>query len=101
MSSGCGLALGARSGEHSVLSDDQLARNFADIAPPLTSDAALLEANQCLYCHDAPCTIACPTHIDVPAFIKKIASGNLRASSPAILGANPSAHSGARAGPDE
>src|SRR5256885_8511373 len=42
-------------------------------SPPLTNDAALLEANKCLYCHDAPCTIACPTHIDVPAFIKKIA----------------------------
>ena len=57
------------------LSEEQLAKNFAEIAPPLTNDAALLEANQCLYCHDAPCTIACPTHIDVPAFIKKIVSG--------------------------
>ena len=37
---------------------EQLARNFAEIAPPLTPDAALLEANQCLYCHDAPCTLA-------------------------------------------
>ena len=52
------------------LTDEQLAKNFAEIAPALTSDAALLEANQCLFCHDAPCTIACPTHIDVPAFIK-------------------------------
>ena len=57
-----------------VLTEEQLAANFADIAPPLTNDAALLEANKCLYCHDAPCTIACPTHIDVPAFIKKIAT---------------------------
>jgi glutamate synthase (NADPH/NADH) small chain len=83
------------------LSDVQLAANFADIAPPLTDDAALLEANQCLFCHDAPCTIACPTHIDVPAFIKKIATGNLRGSARVILEANPFGHSCARACPVE
>ena len=83
------------------LSDEQLAANFADIAPPLTSDAALLEANKCLFCHDAPCTIACPTHIDVPAFIKKIATGNLRGSARVILDANPFGHSCARACPVE
>jgi len=84
-----------------LLSDEQLERNFAEIAPPLTNDAALLEANQCLYCHDAPCTIACPTHIDVPAFIKKIATGNLRGSARVILDANPFGHSCARACPVE
>ena len=83
------------------LSDEQLASNFADIAPPLTNDAALLEANKCLFCHDAPCTIACPTHIDVPAFIKKIATGNLRGSARVILDANPFGHSCARACPVE
>ena len=83
------------------LSEEQLAKNFAEIAPPLTNDAALLEANQCLYCHDAPCTIACPTHIDVPAFIKKIATGNLRGSARVILDANPFGHSCARACPVE
>jgi dihydropyrimidine dehydrogenase (NAD+) subunit PreT len=83
------------------LTDEQLAANFAEIAPPLTHDAALLEANQCLFCHDAPCTIACPTHIDVPAFIKKIATGNLRGSARAILDANPFGHSCARACPVE
>ena len=84
-----------------MLSDEQLARNFADIAPPLTPDYALLEANKCLFCHDAPCTIACPTHIDVPAFIKKIATGNLRGSARVILEANPFGHSCARACPVE
>ena len=84
-----------------ALTDEQLAANFADIAPPLTNDAALLEANQCLFCHDAPCTIACPTHIDVAAFIKKIASGNLRGSARVILDANPFGHSCARACPVE
>ena len=42
----------------------------------MTPQAALVEANRCLYCFDAPCAAACPTHIDVPRFIKKIASGN-------------------------
>jgi dihydropyrimidine dehydrogenase (NAD+) subunit PreT len=79
----------------------QLAKNFADIAPPLTLDAALLEANKCLMCYDAPCTIACPTHIDVPAFIKKIATGNMRGSARTILDANPMGHSCARACPVE
>lgn len=84
-----------------VLSDEQLAANFADIAPPLTPDYALLEANKCLFCHDAPCTLACPTHIDVPAFIKKIATGNLRGSARVILEVNPFGHSCARACPVE
>jgi dihydropyrimidine dehydrogenase (NAD+) subunit PreT len=75
--------------------------DFADIAPPLTPDYALLEANKCLFCHDAPCTIACPTHIDVPAFIKKIATGNLRGSARVILEPNPFGHSCARACPVE
>jgi len=87
--------------KEAVLTDQQLAANFADLAPPLTNDAALLEANQCLFCHDAPCTIACPTHIDVPAFIKKIATGNLRGSARVILEANPFGHSCARACPVE
>jgi len=78
-----------------------LTKTFADIAPPLTPDYALLEANKCLFCHDAPCTIACPTHIDVPAFIKKVATGNLRGSARVILEANPFGHSCARACPVE
>lgn len=84
-----------------ALSPEQLEHNFAEIAPPLTPDAALLEANNCLYCYDAPCTHACPTHIDVPSFIKKIASGNLRGSARVILDANPMGHSCARACPVE
>jgi glutamate synthase (NADPH/NADH) small chain len=84
-----------------TLAPDRLEANFAEIAPPLTPDAALVEANTCLYCYDAPCTQACPTHIDVPSFIRKIATGNLRGSARVILDANPMAHSCARACPVE
>jgi len=65
-----------------------IAARFAEIHPPFDPQAALVEANRCLYCFDAPCTVACPTHIDVPRFIKKIATENLRGSALAILEAN-------------
>jgi len=61
---------------------------FPDLHPAFDSQSAAVEANRCLYCFDAPCTAACPTHIDVPRFIKKIASGNLRGSAQTILDAN-------------
>jgi glutamate synthase (NADPH/NADH) small chain len=55
---------------------------------PLAPQAALAEADRCLFCFDAPCASACPTHIDVPRFIKKIATGNLLGSARTILDAN-------------
>src|SRR6202050_2994186 len=61
---------------------------FPDLHPALDSKSAAAEANRCLFCFDAPCTAACPTHIDVPRFIKKIATGNLRGSALTILDAN-------------
>ncbi len=61
---------------------------FPELHPALDANAALAEANRCLFCFDAPCTAACPTHIDVPRFIKKISSGNLRGSALTILDAN-------------
>jgi dihydropyrimidine dehydrogenase (NAD+) subunit PreT len=61
---------------------------IAELHPPLTPQAAVVEADRCLYCFDAPCAGACPTHIDVPRFIKKIASGNLMGSARTILDAN-------------
>src|SRR5579863_7363184 len=67
---------------------DEIALRFAEIHPPLTDQAAAVEADRCLYCFDAPCAFACPTHIDVPKFIKKIATGNLRGSATSILDAN-------------
>jgi glutamate synthase (NADPH/NADH) small chain len=56
--------------------------------PALDARAAVVEANRCLNCFDAPCMSACPTHIDVPRFIKKIASENVTGSARAILEAN-------------
>jgi glutamate synthase (NADPH/NADH) small chain len=73
----------------SPLSIEEIERNFREIAPPLTAAEAMFEANRCVYCYDAPCTRACPTHIDVPSFIKKIASGNLLGSARVIFDANP------------
>src|ERR1700680_217332 len=72
----------------SKLPPEQYEKNFADIEPAMTSRQAAIESARCLYCFDAPCTIACPTHIDVPAFIKKISTGNLRGSARVILSAN-------------
>jgi dihydropyrimidine dehydrogenase (NAD+) subunit PreT len=59
-----------------------------ELLPPLTSNEAAVESARCLMCFDAPCTHACPTHIDIPKFIKKIATGNLRGSARTILESN-------------
>jgi glutamate synthase (NADPH/NADH) small chain len=61
---------------------------LTEALPPLSSHEAIVEANRCLYCYDAPCTHACPTHIDIPRFIKKIATDNLLGSARTILNAN-------------
>lgn len=71
------------------LTAEAYAAHFADIAPPLTQAQAVLEASRCLYCFDAPCMQACPTRIDVPSFIKRIAEDNVRGAAEAILQANP------------
>jgi glutamate synthase (NADPH/NADH) small chain len=59
-----------------------------DLKPALNDAQARAEAERCLYCHDAPCIAACPTGINIPEFIRKIASGNLGASARTILSAN-------------
>ena len=67
---------------------EQYEQNFADIRPAMSARQAAVEAARCLYCFDAPCIHACPTRIDVPAFIQKISTGNLRGSARVILSAN-------------
>src|SRR6266478_533753 len=61
---------------------------LGELLPPLTANEAAVEAARCLMCFDAPCTHACPTHIDIPKFIKKIATENLRGSARTILESN-------------
>lgn len=77
----------------------ETAARFADLHPAFDRQAAVPEANRCLFCFDAPCMLACPTHIDVPRFIKKIATGNLAGSAQTILDANVMGASCSRACP--
>ncbi len=65
-----------------------IAANMAELKPALRRQEALVEASRCLYCFDAPCIMACPAGIDIPAFIKKIAHGNPAAAAKSILSAN-------------
>jgi dihydropyrimidine dehydrogenase (NAD+) subunit PreT len=69
-------------------SREEFAQRFAELHPSFAPQSAVIEATRCLNCFDAPCTAACPTHIDVPAFIKKIANGNSRGSALTILDSN-------------
>ena len=70
------------------LSPDEYESNFSALKPALTGRAAVVESGRCLYCYDAPCTEACPTHIDVPQFIRKINTRNYLGSARTILSAN-------------
>ncbi len=71
------------------LTEQQYAENFSDIHPPFeTVDAAMVEANRCLFCYDAPCMKSCPTGIDVPKFIKQIATENIKGSAHTIFVSN-------------
>jgi len=75
--------------ESNKLSKEQYDQNFADIRPPFENKtAAVVEANRCIFCYDAPCTKSCPTHIDVPKFIKQITTDNVKGSAHTILSSN-------------
>lgn len=70
------------------LPQEQYERNFGDVEPPLERKHALVEASRCYFCHDAPCIEACPTGIDIPGFIRKIATDNVKGSAVTILEEN-------------
>ena len=70
------------------LDDSEIAYNFGDLHPALSRSEALIEADRCYFCFDAPCTTACPTGIDIPGFIQKIRSDNVRGSAHTILSEN-------------
>jgi glutamate synthase (NADPH/NADH) small chain len=70
------------------LSAADYAANFGDVEPPLDAKRALIDSSRCLFCHDAPCIEACPTGIDIPGFIRGIATGNLKGAAVTILEQN-------------
>jgi glutamate synthase (NADPH/NADH) small chain len=84
-----------------LLDAETAARNMAEKEPRYTAQEALIEANRCLFCFDAPCIMACPTGIDIPSFIKKIPNKNPVASARTILTANVLGASCARVCPTE
>ena len=75
--------------------------NFAELKKPLVREEARVEASRCLYCYDAPCIKACPTTIDIPSFIRKIAAADPLGAGETILEANALGHSCARVCPVE
>jgi glutamate synthase (NADPH/NADH) small chain len=83
------------------ISLSNLEKNFQEVEQGLTKQEAVEESNRCLYCYDAPCIKACPTGIDIPTFIKKIASGNLLGSAKTIMSSNPVGASCSRVCPTE
>jgi glutamate synthase (NADPH/NADH) small chain len=66
----------------------RLEERFSEKKPAYTEAEAIAEANRCIYCVDAPCIKACPTSIDIPTFIRKIATGNVKGSARTILTQN-------------
>jgi glutamate synthase (NADPH/NADH) small chain len=71
------------------LTAEEYEQNFSDIHPPFDSrESALVEANRCLFCYDAPCTKSCPTEINIPKFIKQISTDNVKGSAHTIFVSN-------------
>ena len=79
----------------------QLEANFAELAPKYSQDEAIAESSRCLFCYDAPCTRACPTHIDIPKFIRQNLHRNPLGAAETILDENIFGGSCARACPTE
>ena len=82
-----------------ILSKADACEAMAELKPAFSKQEALTEANRCLYCYDAPCIMACPTGIDIPGFIKKIANDNVKGAARTILASNILGNSCARVCP--
>ena len=72
----------------SKLTSEQYEKNFQELHPPMSYSSAIAESSRCLYCYDSPCMKACPTHIDISEFIKKISTDNMMGSVKTILKSN-------------
>ena len=59
-----------------------------DLSPRYTPRQALAESSRCLFCYDAPCVRACPTGIDIPGFIRRIANGHATGAAHTIMEEN-------------
>ncbi len=70
------------------LPPEQYANNFGDLHPPLDQHQAIVEAERCYFCFDAPCQTACPTAIDVALFIREISTGNTTGAARTIFNQN-------------
>ncbi|MEM7469934.1 MAG: NAD(P)-dependent oxidoreductase [Pseudomonadota bacterium] len=79
------LAAGVTTGRYSA---DVIEENFSDLHPPLNAHEALVAADRCYFCHDAPCITACPTSINIPLFIRQIATGTEAAAANTIFDQN-------------
>jgi glutamate synthase (NADPH/NADH) small chain len=84
-----------------LLPQSKIEANMAEMKPAYRPHEAVIEANRCLFCYDAPCIMACPTGIDIPTFIKRIANGNPTGAAKTILAANILGASCARVCPTE
>lgn len=70
------------------LQPQQYVENFSDLHAPLGRHEALVEADRCYFCYDAPCMNACPTEIDIPLFIREISTGNALGAAETIFKQN-------------
>jgi glutamate synthase (NADPH/NADH) small chain len=85
----------------SLLPQSKIEANMAEMKPAYRPHEAVIEANRCLFCYDAPCIMACPTGIDIPTFIKRIANGTPAGAAKTILSSNILGASCARVCPTE
>ncbi len=70
------------------LPPEAVAQNFDHYMPAYDAHEARVAADRCYFCYDAPCMTACPTSIDIPLFIRQIATGTPEAAAKTIFAQN-------------